>query len=146
MYCCSSTSWVGRLAREGWWFGRCVGGWASGFVAMCGSSVLQFCFLDPWCFRHHHYSLDDGAPRSNCGFTSFYCCTLLLYQGTAVAHGEWVFRLVGLSTCSWVGALVVASVRTWLIVCFRYCAVDGDHLSHHLLFFSFFFVSAPALA
>ena len=51
--------------------------------------------------------------------------------------------MVGVSTCSWVGALVVASVRTWLIVCFRYCAVDGDHLSHHLLFFSFFFCVRP---
>ena len=39
--------------------------------------------------------------------------------------------------------VVVASVRTWLIVCFRYCAVDGDHLSHHLLFFSFFFCVRP---
>ena len=31
--------------------GLWVGEWESGFGAMCGSRVLQFCFLDPLCFR-----------------------------------------------------------------------------------------------
>ena len=48
-----STSWVGRIScvsvdgAVGLW----VGEWESGFGAMCGSRVLQFCFLDPLCFR-----------------------------------------------------------------------------------------------
>ena len=76
-----------------------------------------------------------------------YCSTLLPYQGTAVAHGGWVVRFVGVSTCLWVGALAVASVRTWLIVCFGYCAVGGDHLSDDLLLSFFtFFLSGPLLA
>ena len=37
--------------RDLWWFGRSVGGWASGFVALCGSRVSQFRFLYPSCFR-----------------------------------------------------------------------------------------------
>ena len=37
--------------RQRTWFGRSVSGWASGFMAMCGSRVSQFCFLDPSCFR-----------------------------------------------------------------------------------------------
>ena len=65
---------------------------------------------------------------------------ILLYQGTAIAHGRWVVRLVGVSTCSWVDAFVVASVRTWLIVCFPYCAVGGEHLSDDLLVSCVFFV------
>ena len=53
-------------------------------------------------------SLDHGALRSRIGYTSTavrYCCT-------AVAHGGWVVRLVGVSQCLWVGTLlVIASVR-----------------------------------
>ena len=115
LYCCS-TSWVRRLVREGWSFGRSVGGWASGFVVMCGSRVLQYCFLNPWCF---HHSLDDGALRSN--WIHIYCYTSLPYQGTAVAHGGWVVRLVSVSMGSWVRGWVVASVRTSMIVRFCYC-------------------------
>ena len=53
VYCCivvARRGWVGWCARVGrsvGLFGEC----ARGFVAMSGSRVLQFCFLDPSCFR-----------------------------------------------------------------------------------------------
>ena len=53
--------WVGWCARVGRSVGL-FGGGARGFVAMSGSRVLQFCFLNPWCF---HHSLDDGALRAS---------------------------------------------------------------------------------
>ena len=147
VHCCIAVvalrGWVGRLVREGWWFGRCVDGWASGFVVIyvwftCFAVLLSgpIVFSPPLLLTRRWSAAFEL-------WIHIYCGTLLLYQGTAVAHGGWVVRLVGVSTCLWVGALVVASVRTWLIVCFRYCAVDGDHLSHHLLFFSFFFCVRP---
>ena len=83
VHCCiavvSLRGWVGRLVREGWLFGRCVCGGRAG--SLCGSRVLQFRFLDPWCFHHHYYSLDDRPPRSNCSFTSTavrHCCARVL--------------------------------------------------------------------
>ena len=54
--------------RERWSFGRSVGGWASGFVAMCGSRLLQFCILKPSLF-----------------------CTAVVVQGGCGLIGSWLF-------------------------------------------------------
>ena len=86
VHCCIAVvalrGWVGRLVREGWWFGRCVvDGRAGSWLSVCGLRVLQFRFLDPWCFHHHYYSFDDRPPRSNCSFTSTavrHCCARVL--------------------------------------------------------------------
>ena len=65
--------------RERWWFGRSVGGWASGFVAMCGSRVLQFCFLDPSCFRTAVVAQGGWVDR----FVGYVFFFLPLYQPRA---------------------------------------------------------------
>ena len=43
--------------------GLWVGEWESGFGAMCGSRVLQFCFLDPSCFRSAVVVQGDWVDR-----------------------------------------------------------------------------------
>ena len=95
----------------------CVVGWASGFVAMCLFTCFAVLLSGPMVLSPPLLLTRQWSAAFELWI---HICTLLLYQGTAVAHGEWVFRLVGVSTCSWVGAFVVASVRAWLIVCFRY--------------------------
>ena len=76
LYCCS-TCWVGRLVREGWWFGRFVDGWTSGFVAMYGSRVCSFAFWTHGAFITH--STMERCVRTGHTSTAVrYCCTKVL--------------------------------------------------------------------
>ena len=60
--------------------------------------------------------LDHEALRTN--RIHIYCGT---YCFTAVVHGGWVDRLVGMSMGSWVGGSVCVWDGRWLTVCFRGC-------------------------
>ena len=71
------------------------------------TSVLK---AHPWCF---HLSTMERCVRTGQTSTAVrHCCS-------AVGHGGWVYRFVGVSMGSWVAEC--ASVGTWLIVCFRDC-------------------------
>ena len=87
----------------------CVGGWTNVFVAMGGSRVLQFCFLDPWCF--HHSTTERGVRTG-------YKSTAVRYSCAAVVHDGCADRLVGVSMGSWVCGLCgcVGGCVGWYVV------------------------------
>ena len=85
--------WVGERVRGYVWFTRFA-------VLLSGPMVLS--------------PLDDGALRSN--WIHVYCCTLLLYQRTAVAHG-WVGGSLGGCVHGFVGGWVSRSVGSYVVDC-----------------------------
>ena len=104
--CCIAVvhrGWVGWCVGgcSGRWVCGWVGGWSSVFVAMGVWIVSYFCFLDQWWFPHS-LSLDDGALC----LTWTYLLLLYVICGTAVLHGRWVDRFVGVNAVPRAGVLL----------------------------------------
>ena len=99
-----------------------MGGRAGSSLCVC-SRVLQFCFLDPWCFHHHYYCHS----------------TTLLYQCTAEAHGGGVADSLGGYAHVFAEGCVGGCVGSYVVDCMLSILCCGcDYLPDELLFLFYF--------
>ena len=143
-YCCiavASRGWVGWCVTVGGW----VGGWRAGSWLWVVDVFCSFVFWTHGAFTTRRWSAAYELDTHNSTAVR-YCCT-------AVVHGGWVDRLVGVSMGSWLGRWSGASVGTWLfsafvtvggdpvvlIACFRH----GDPVLFLVLFSSVIIMPAP---